>query len=92
MTVTVATLKGAETKIGNESLEELRMTIRGDVFTPEDPGYAMVRSAYNAMHPGKPSLVVRPSGTADVVTKGGTFAPATARIGWAGEATVSSHG
>ncbi|TCC19658.1 FAD-binding oxidoreductase [Kribbella speibonae] len=68
MTVTVTTLKGVETKIGNEKLEELRMTIRGDVLTPEDPGYAGVRSAYNAMYPGRPSLVVRPSGTADVIS------------------------
>ena len=67
MTVTVATLKGSEAKISDESLEELRMTIRGDVLTPQDAGYAMVRSAYNAMHPGKPALVVRPTGTADVI-------------------------
>ena len=41
MTVTVATLKGSEAKIGDESLEELRMTIRGDVLTPRDAGYAL---------------------------------------------------
>jgi FAD/FMN-containing dehydrogenase len=67
MTVTVATLTGAETTIGPEALEELRTMIRGDVFTREDPGYAMVRAPYNAMHPGRPGLVVRPTGTADVV-------------------------
>jgi FAD/FMN-containing dehydrogenase len=67
MTVTVATLKGSEATIGDESLDEFRMTIRGDVLTPEDLGYRGVRSAYNAMHPGKPALVVRASGTADVI-------------------------
>ena len=67
MTVTVATLKGSEAAITDESLEELRTTIRGDVLTPGDAGYAQVRAACNAMHPGKPALVVRPTGTADVV-------------------------
>ena len=67
MTLTVRTLTGSEAKIGNERVEELRMMIRGDVLTPQDPGYAMVRSAYNAMHLGKPALVVRPTGTADVI-------------------------
>jgi len=68
MTTTVSTLQGSEATISDESLEELRMTIRGDVLTPNDPGYATVRSAYNAMHAGKPALVVRASGTADVIS------------------------
>jgi FAD/FMN-containing dehydrogenase len=65
--MTVATLKGSEATIGDESLDELRMAVRGDVLTQADHGYAEVRSAYNAMHPGKPALVVRASGTADVI-------------------------
>ena len=68
MTTTVSTLQGSEATISDERLEELRMTIRGDVLTSDDPGYATVRSAYNAMHPGKPALVVRASGTADVIS------------------------
>ena len=67
MTITMATLPGSEATISDESLDELRMTIRGDVLTPEDPGYSEVRSVYNAMHPGRPALVVRASGTADVI-------------------------
>jgi FAD/FMN-containing dehydrogenase len=67
MTVTVATLSGSEAQIAEETLEELRMLVRGDVLTREDPGYAAVRPPYNAMHPGRPALVVRPTGTADVV-------------------------
>jgi hypothetical protein len=58
---------GIGTKISDENLEEFRLTILGDVLTPHDAGYATVRSAYNAMHPGKPALVVRPTGTADVI-------------------------
>lgn len=67
MATRAATLDGSETRIEDEALEQLRMTIRGDVLTPEDPGYAGVRPAYNAMHPGRPSLVIRPTGTADVI-------------------------
>ena len=67
MASTVATMNGSEAKISDESLDELRMTIRGDVLTPGDPGYADVRPPYNAMHPGKPALVVRATGTADVI-------------------------
>ena len=67
MTVTLATLDGPEAHIDDESLEELRMTIRGDVLTPTDAEYPSVRPAYNLMHPGSPALVIRPTGTADVV-------------------------
>jgi FAD/FMN-containing dehydrogenase len=67
MTVSMATLAGSEAQIGEETLAELRMMVRGDVLTPQDPGYAAVRAPYNAMHPGRPALVIRPTGTADVV-------------------------
>lgn len=67
MTVTMATLDGPEAQIDAESLQQLRMTIRGDVLTPEDADFSSIRPAYNLMHPGAPALVVRPTGTADVV-------------------------
>ncbi|HVF19981.1 MAG TPA: FAD-binding protein [Mycobacteriales bacterium] len=67
MATNVSTLQGTSTRIDDEALGELRLTIRGDVFTPDDPGYETVRPAYNAMHPGHPTLVVRASGTADVI-------------------------
>lgn len=62
-----ATLGGSQTRIDNEALGQLRMTIRGDALTPEDPGYAGVRIPFNAMHPGHPAIVIRPTGTADVI-------------------------
>jgi FAD binding domain-containing protein/berberine-like enzyme len=67
MTTTVATLTGSVTPLSDEALAQLRMTLRGQVLTPHDAGYAAVRPAYNAMHPGNPALVVLPSGTADVI-------------------------
>ena len=69
MTATVATLSGTEAQISDESLEELRGAIRGEVLTPVDSGYATVRPAYNAMRPGSPALVVLANGTADVTLR-----------------------
>ncbi|RYU10194.1 FAD-binding oxidoreductase [Nocardioides iriomotensis] len=68
MTVTMATLTNTEVEISDESLDELRAAVRGDVLTPGDAEYLRLRPPYNAMHPGKPALVVRPTGTADVVS------------------------
>jgi FAD/FMN-containing dehydrogenase len=67
MTTSVATLQGTTTKIDDDSLNEFRMAIRGDVLTPDDPGYLTVRPPYNSMHPGHPAIVVQASGTADVI-------------------------
>jgi len=67
MATTAATLTGAQTTLSEEALAQLRATIRGDVLTPADAAYAGIRPTYNAMHPGRPALVVRASGTADVI-------------------------
>ncbi len=67
MTTNVATLNGFEANISDESLDELRMVIRGDVLVPGDAGYEDVRPPYNSMYPGTPGLVVCATGTADVI-------------------------
>jgi FAD/FMN-containing dehydrogenase len=67
MAASVATLAGVEASISDEALEGLRAQIRGQVLEPTDPGYAAVRATFNAMHDGRPALVVCCSGTADVV-------------------------
>src|SRR5579864_6888779 len=67
MATSVANLQGTTTKIDDETLNEFRMAIRGEVLTPDDIGYATVRPPYNAMHPGHPAIVLRASGTADVI-------------------------
>ena len=67
MSTGVLTLEGSQAELSDEVLGGLRMTIRGDVLTPDDPGYAELRPPYNAMHPGRPGLIVRASGTADVI-------------------------
>lgn len=47
------------------TLDELRTQIRGPVAGPRDPDPS--RPAYNAMHASAPDVIVRASGTADVV-------------------------
>ena len=49
------------------AVDELRAGIRGRVLTPTEPGYDDIRPAFNAMHQGRPAVVVGCSGTADVV-------------------------
>src|SRR6185503_16787285 len=63
METSAATLTGGQTEVSDEALDELRTAIHGDVFTRYDP----VRAPYNAMYPGDPAIVVRASGTADVI-------------------------
>ncbi len=49
------------------ALNELRAGVRGRVLMPADPGFDEVRPAFNAMHQGRPAIVVACGGTADVV-------------------------
>ena len=56
-----------DTTIPEENLAALRAQLRGQALTPDDPGYLDSRTPYNAMHPDRPALVVRCTGTADVV-------------------------
>ncbi len=67
MSVMVLALAGGTVEVNDEALDGLRMSVRGDVILPGDAALAGVRPVYNAMYPGSPGLVVRPSGTADVV-------------------------
>jgi FAD/FMN-containing dehydrogenase len=65
--ITVRTLAGSQSQISDDSLEDLRMRLRGDAVTPSDPGYENGRIPFNAMHVDHPGLLVRCRGTADVV-------------------------
>jgi hypothetical protein len=62
----IATLDGGYTNIDDPALEQLRVTIRGNVLRPGEPGYAD-KPIFNAMHQRRPALIVRCTGTADVV-------------------------
>jgi FAD/FMN-containing dehydrogenase len=68
MTTTLVAAEGQPVELAEDALEALRALVRGDVFTISDNGYAQARRPFNAMHVDRPGLVVRCSGTADVVT------------------------
>jgi FAD/FMN-containing dehydrogenase len=48
--------------------EELAVALRGDLVTPEDPGYDEARAVYNAMIDKRPAVIAYCHDTADVVT------------------------
>jgi FAD binding domain/Berberine and berberine like len=54
--------------LGDATIQELRESVRGEVLTPADDGYADARRIWNAAHDGhSPALVVRCTGAADVI-------------------------
>jgi FAD/FMN-containing dehydrogenase len=63
----MATTTGTPAALIDGALDELKAGIRGRVLAPIDPGYDEIRPAFNAMHHGRPGVVVGCGGTADVV-------------------------
>lgn len=49
-------------------LDQLKSSLRGELIQPQDAGYDAARKVYNGMIDRKPSLIVRCSDVADVVT------------------------
>jgi len=64
--ISVVTVNGGSTTVDDAAIEQLKVEIRGDVLLPGDPGYAD-RPIFNAMHRRRPALLVRCTGTADVI-------------------------
>ena len=63
----MATTTATAATLIDGALDELKESIRGNVLTPTDPRFDDVRPPFNAMHQGRPAVVVGCSGTADVV-------------------------
>ena len=53
--------------LGTEAREQLGAALRGDLITPEDPGYDEARAVYNAMIDKHPAAIARCRDAADVV-------------------------
>jgi FAD/FMN-containing dehydrogenase len=54
--------------LGEATIQELRESVRGDVVTPADDGYAEACRIWNGAHDGhSPAVVVRCTGAADVI-------------------------
>jgi FAD/FMN-containing dehydrogenase len=67
MAISLPTLEGTQMELGDDSLAQLRVQLRGEALTPSDLGYDRARVPFNAMHRDRPGLIVRCTGTLDVV-------------------------
>jgi FAD/FMN-containing dehydrogenase len=65
--LTMATIDGGSTKIGQEAIQALASSLRGDLLTPDAPGYDEARSIWNAMIDRRPAMIIRCAGVADVM-------------------------
>jgi FAD/FMN-containing dehydrogenase len=65
--IRIRTLNGGEAVVEREVVDALAAALRGEVLTPESPGYDAARAVWNGMIDRRPGLVVRAVGPADVV-------------------------
>ena len=67
MTIALKTLEGETLALAPEELTAFKAGFKGAVLAPDDPAYNETRSIWNAMIDRRPGLIVRCTGTADVV-------------------------
>ncbi len=65
--LTMTTLSGSTTVIGQEAIDALATSLRGGLLTPDVAGYDDARSIWNAMIDRRPGLIVQCVGAADVI-------------------------
>jgi FAD/FMN-containing dehydrogenase len=63
----IKTLEGRDVDLQQETFNNFKTRLRGEVLTPEDAGYDDSRTVWNAMIERRPAFVVRCLGAADVV-------------------------
>jgi len=61
------TMDGRDIDLKQDTLDGLRMRLRGPVFTPGDVGYEESRTVWNGMIDRKPAVVARCLGIGDVI-------------------------
>jgi FAD/FMN-containing dehydrogenase len=61
------TTGGTETMLGDTAVEAFKADLRGELLTPDGPGYDEARTIWNAMIDRRPALIVRCAGAADVM-------------------------
>jgi FAD binding domain-containing protein/berberine-like enzyme len=67
VSISIATMDGQRTSVDGSAIDQLTTSIRGDVLKPGDSRYGE-KPVFNAMHQRRPALIVRCTGTADVIT------------------------
>src|SRR6188508_1463616 len=60
-------MSATETTAGSQAIDELAARVRGAVVRPGDAGYDEARRVWNGLIDRRPALIVRASGTADVI-------------------------
>lgn len=65
--IEVRSLHGEVIKLSSQALDNLQARVRGQIITPIDANYDVLREIWNAMIDRHPGLIVRCSGTADVL-------------------------
>lgn len=65
--IRVKTLDGGTTSLDDATVARLRARVRGAVLLPADPAYAQARAIWNGMIDRRPALIVKCTGTADVL-------------------------
>ena len=63
----VRSLNGESKMLNDKALNDIRGRVRGQVVVPGDSNYDEVRQIWNAMIDRRPSIIVRCTGTADVL-------------------------
>ena len=66
MPIAIATVDRGRTSIDESALDQFAASIRGELLKPGDSRYSE-KPVYNAMYDRRPALIVRCTGTADVV-------------------------
>ena len=67
MTIALASLNGKTISLAPEALQAFKTSFKGAVLAPDDAAYDETRKIWNAMIDRRPGLIVRCTGTADVV-------------------------
>jgi FAD/FMN-containing dehydrogenase len=67
MTTTLTRLDGGSATIDADTLQAFKAGFRGAVLTPDDPAYDDTRKVWNAMIDRRPGLILRCSGSVDVL-------------------------
>ncbi len=65
--IPAVSLDGASMELGKAAINELQDAVSGTVMLSGHPQYDTARKIWNGMHDKRPALIVRPSGTQDVV-------------------------